>query len=74
MSITLERDIVTEVFKLRDVQQQEVLNFARTLSSNLKGTPGAALLPFAGTIDRDDLLIMAKTIEDGCEQVNLNEW
>jgi hypothetical protein len=60
MSTTLEKDIIAKIAKLRDDQLQEVLHFARSLGSNLKGTRGADLLPFAGTIERDDFIIMAK--------------
>jgi hypothetical protein len=38
------------------------------------GVPGKELLRFAGTIEADDLRAMAQVIEEGCEQVDLNEW
>jgi hypothetical protein len=38
------------------------------------GTSGQKLLRFAGTIPLEDLQVMSKTIEENCEQIDLNEW
>jgi hypothetical protein len=32
------------------------------------------LLPFAGSIPHEDLEAMTQAIEEGCEQVNGDEW
>jgi len=32
------------------------------------------LLKFAGLFDQDELQLMAKAIEEGCEGIDANEW
>jgi hypothetical protein len=43
-------------------------------SLRAQGTPGAEVLTFAGTIDREDLAVIQQTIEEGCERVDPDEW
>ncbi len=43
-------------------------------SENPKGVDGKNLLKFAGTIDPNDLELMSKAIDEGCEQVDTDEW
>jgi hypothetical protein len=38
------------------------------------GKPGKTYLPFAHAIDAEDLSRMETAIEEGCEQVNPDEW
>lgn len=55
--------------------QWRVLEFTRTLAaSNPHGVAGSQLLRFAGAIPMSDLQIMQAAIEQGCEQVDRNEW
>ena len=71
----LKKEILDQLEKMGVEQQQHVLRFARTLAATRpKGTPGRELLRFAGAIERDDLQQIAQAIEEGCEQVNLDEW
>jgi hypothetical protein len=76
MSIpSFEQELLSEFAKLAPVQQQQVLDYVRTLSTRkLQGTPGIALLRFAGAIDAQDLQVMAQAIEEGCEQVDAHDW
>ncbi|MCH7916274.1 MAG: hypothetical protein IH856_25095, partial [Deltaproteobacteria bacterium] len=54
---------------------RQVLDFARTLATCKRGgTPGESLIRFGGAINAADLAIMAEAIEEGCEQVNPDEW
>ena len=58
-------DQVIEHLKImpQDLQYQ-VLEFARNLtSSKIKGVPGKQLLPFAGSIPKEDLQLMSEAIE-----------
>ena len=75
MSQTLQKDILDQLDKLPVEHQRKVLDFARSLS---KATPigkaGKDLLSFAGTIDAEDIEAISQAIEEGCEQVNINEW
>ena len=74
-SITLEKDLIEQVRHLRADQQQLVLVFARALASVLpRGASGQDLLRFAGSIATEDLQEMSSAIEQGCEQVDSNEW
>jgi hypothetical protein len=52
-----------------------VLEFARALVTTcVRGVPGHALLQFAGLVEPDELALMKQAIEEGCEQVQPNEW
>jgi hypothetical protein len=74
-SSSFEQELLGEFSKLAPVQQQQVLDYVRTLrTSKPKGVPGSTLFQFAGTIDAQDLQLMAQAIEEGCEQVDSHEW
>lgn len=71
----IEKEILSQLNKLNLEQQWQVLNYARFLAITKPiGVSGKELLRFAGTIPADDLKLMAQAIEEGCEQVDLNEW
>lgn len=75
MSQTLQKDILDQLDKLPPEQQRKVLDFARSLSkTNPAGKAGKELLSFAGIMDAEDIKMMSQAIEEGCEQVNINEW
>ena len=75
MSQTLQKDILDQLDKLQPEQQLKVLDFARSLSTaSPVGKAGKELLSFAGTIEAEDIKAMSQAIEEGCEQVNINEW
>ena len=69
-------DKVVEQLKALPYELQwRVLEFTRALAiSTPHGVPGRQLLRFAGVIPPDDLQIMQQVIEQGCEQVDVNEW
>jgi len=74
-SLSFEKEITSHLHKLNPEQQQRVLAYIRTLSKERpSGVHGSELLRFAGAIDLSDLKEMEKAIDEGCEQVNLNEW
>ena len=55
--------------------QWRVLEFTRALAISIPhGVPGQQLLRFTGVIPLDDLQLMRQAIEEGCEQVDANEW
>jgi hypothetical protein len=75
MSSVLGQEILEQLAELTPEQQRQVLAFARSLARpTWVGTPGYALLPLAGTIPIEDLEEMARAIEEGCEQIDLDEW
>jgi hypothetical protein len=72
---TLERELREELEHLNPDQQRQVLDYARSLTNGASvGVPGTALLGFIGLIPPDDLKLMEEAIEEGCEQVDLDEW
>lgn len=70
----LEHQILDQLHKLAPLQQRRVLEFAQILSATPKGVPGRNLISFAGAFDTDDLAAMKQAIEEGCEQVYVDEW
>lgn len=72
---SVQEELLHHLVKLPPEQQRQVLEFARALRQSIPiGKPGTTLLQFAGTIEEDDLSMMARAIEEGCEQVNRDEW
>ena len=72
---TFEAEIREQLSQLPVEQQRRVLEFARSLvAARVRGAPGKSLLRFAGAINTDDLTAMEQAIEEGCEQVSLNDW
>lgn len=75
MDISIVEKVVKQLKSLPQELQWRVLEFTRALSvSTPQGVAGAQLLRFAGTIPMADVKIMRETIEQGCEQVDANEW
>jgi len=76
MAQNIESELQKEISRLPSAQQRRVLDFARTLasSSHQNGGAGQALLHFVGTIEQDDLAIIERAIDEGCETVNPDEW
>lgn len=75
LNATVKKDIINQIGRLDYEHQRRVLDFARALAvTGPKGVPGKQLLAFAGSIPLDDLKVMKKAIEDGCEKADLNEW
>jgi hypothetical protein len=68
--------VVEQLKALLHELQWRVLDFTQTLRGipAPRGIPGRKLLGFAGVIPADDLRTMRQAIEDGCEQVDSNEW
>jgi hypothetical protein len=72
---SIEKEIISQLSKLPLEKQEQVLHFVRALTlAGPPGVPGKDLLRFAGTIEPDDLQVMARVIEEDCEKVNLSEW
>jgi hypothetical protein len=72
---TLVDKVVDQLKTLPYEMQWRVFEFTRALVvSAPRGVPGLQLLRFAGAIPLDDLQLMRQAIEQGCEQVDTNEW
>jgi len=77
----VDAQVQTELLKQLDqlpiAQQQQVLEYARTLAAQPpepRGIPFHELLKFAGTISPEDCKAMTEAIEEGCEQVDPDGW
>jgi hypothetical protein len=75
VSRTLRQEIEDQLEHLPPDLQRRVLDFARALVlSQPRGIAGNRLLRFAGSLADEDADAILKAIEQGCEQVNLDEW
>jgi hypothetical protein len=67
--------VIEQLKTLPHELQWRVLEFTRALTlSTPRGVPGQQLLRFAGILSPDDARLMREAIEQGCEQVDANEW
>ena len=75
LSPLVEHELHQQLEVLPVHQQRKVLDFARALAATQpQGVSGQTLLTFAGTIDVSDLSEMSEAVEDGCEQIHLQDW
>jgi len=75
MDIPIVDKIVEQMKNLPQELQWRVLEFTRALAAPApQGIAGVQLLRFAGTIPQADVKAMKEAIEQGCEQVDGNEW
>ncbi|MGH8521363.1 MAG: hypothetical protein ACREVK_12085 [Gammaproteobacteria bacterium] len=74
MNRAIEREICQQLDRLTPDQHRQVLDFARTLASPMfPGVSGEITSRFAGTTSKDDLVIITRAIEAGCERVTPGE-
>lgn len=72
-TLQLKNRIALEVEKLTYFQQEKLLDFIKSLGSTIsKGKHG--ILNVAGSINKDELEIMSRAIEEDCEKINPDEW
>ena len=69
---SIKDNLIAQIDKLPYDLQLRVLDFVKALIS--KGVEGKSLLRFEGTIPADDLQLMSKAIEEGCEKIDISEW
>jgi hypothetical protein len=75
MNNSIVEKVIEQLQFLPQELQWRVLEFTRTLAaSNPRGVAGFQLIRFAGAIPMNDVQIMKETIEQGCEQVDRDEW
>jgi len=72
---SLQPEILQYLDMLGHISQQRVLSYIKTLVSKPeKGKNKKSILDFAGAFSRKDINEMNVAIEQGCEQVDKNEW
>lgn len=74
VSPKLQEELLSEMARLSQAEQQRVVAFAKSLAAGPTGKASKDLVRFAGAIDPDDLKQMATVIEEGCEGINESEW
>ncbi|MFI5399262.1 MAG: hypothetical protein ACHQ9S_27345 [Candidatus Binatia bacterium] len=75
MNPAIEKELRERLELLPTAQQRQVLDFVRALAAKKRqATSGQALSQFAGTIAKEDLVLITEAIDEGCEQVNPDEW
>ena len=76
--LTLEQLLIEQLHHLSESQQQMLLDYARTLSTDSlpPGTPGDDLIAQMGTFNfaPGELDRIAQVIEEDCEKVDWGEW
>ncbi len=72
-SKAIEAEILKNLSQLELENQNKVLRFIKSLLGISK-PDNTRLLTFAGTIEKGDLALMEKAIEEGCEKIDQNEW
>lgn len=75
MDIPIAEKVIEQMKNLPQELQWRVLQFTRALVvSTPQGVSGLQLMRFAGAIPQDDIKVMREAIEQGCEQVDGNDW
>lgn len=75
MNTSIIEQVVEQLSAMPPSLQEKVLQFAYGLGQpRPQGTPGQALIRFAGSIPSDDLSLIQAAIEQDCEQVDQDEW
>ncbi|MGC8879834.1 MAG: hypothetical protein ACP5R2_11485 [Anaerolineae bacterium] len=75
MDASIIEKVVEQLKAMPHELQWRVLEFARSLAlSAPRGTSGRHLLCFASAIPYEDVQMMQRAIEEGCERVDLNGW
>lgn len=68
-------NLLKELDRLAPDDQHRVLDFARALAeAQARGTAASTLFRFVGVWDAKTADEISAAIEEGCEQVNLDEW
>jgi hypothetical protein len=71
----VQSELLKQVEQLPPAMQQRVVRFARSLvQPPPKGVPGDRLLRFAGTMTHEEAQEFLKSIEEGCERIDSDEW
>lgn len=69
---TLKEEIIQEVDSMTPEMQERVLKYVRDLKRPAKS--GKDILQLAGILTHEEAQEWLDAIEEGCEQVDPNEW
>ncbi|MEX0812226.1 MAG: hypothetical protein WD048_08410 [Chitinophagales bacterium] len=71
--LEIRQEILSALDQLSKKQLKHLLIFIKSLLYR-KADKEHGIMRLAGTIDKEDLKLMEAAIEDGCEQIDSNEW
>ena len=71
MSQKLQEELLQQMARLSEEEQQRVLAFVKGLIPAAGGSSGKDLLKFSGVIGQADLQAMTKAIEEECQRYSL---
>lgn len=73
---TIKHEFLEHLGRLPAELQLQALQFVRALgvSKQSPGISGKSLTTFAGCMPVNDLQQMSQSIQEGCEQVDTDEW
>lgn len=74
MSPKLQEELLKEMARLSQEEQQKVLAFVKSIVAEPLGKAGKDMARFAGAIDPADLKQMAAVIEESCERIDERAW
>lgn len=74
--MTVAEEIMLQLNKLDEAQQQRLLNFARILAKTpvVKGESGQSIIAATGFFDAQSLTEIEKAIQEGCERIDWGGW
>lgn len=71
----IKEQILSDLERLAPEQQQRAAELVHGMvSPEIKGVSGRALMHFAGTLSDSSAQEMMSAIEEGCGQVDSDEW
>ncbi len=75
LDAAIQSDLLKEVERLSPPLQRKVIRYAHSLAQpRPRGTPGKQLLKYAGILSAEEAEAMMAAVEEGCEQIEPNEW
>ena len=74
MNADVAQQINATIRKLAPEEQLRVLEYARSLEHRPQGTSGEVLAAASTGISAEDLDLMQKAIDEGCERIDSGDW
>lgn len=71
--MSTQNQILETIKNFNKDQQFKLLEFIKSIKPSKRKT-GKDLLKFVGKIPKSDLKIMQSSINEGCENIDKNEW
>ena len=68
----IRQQILSALDHLNKLQQESLLVFIMSLIKKSNNKPD--ILKMSGKIEKDDLQLMEKAIQEDCEKINPDEW